>query len=379
MTIFRNLFARREEPEEIPPPEPAEDSKPRMLAKLRKAPPDDAQPDFFVPVLCDLPLKDDVNLMDVAPYRLSVHTTDTQLKYRLNDAEITITSPREYGLPTVKDYDIIIHMISYLNAEAEKWRNGHIDKPPRHYRPNAYDILKFCRRGDGGKQNKILEDALDRLSHMTLKITSDDGVRREATGGIHLVEGWKAVSRSKTGKVQDVMIGIPGWIYDGVVREAPSILTLHPDYFLLDVPLDRSLYRLARKTAGRDKSSYMMPDVHQRSGSIREFKKFAYDMRQLIGEGRRILDYDFTITKTGNGERLDMRYAGKPRQSNVKALVPPLKTTTYDTARKYANGLDIYAAESVWRAWIAEKEFPVPTNPDAAFLGWFKKYAANRR
>lgn len=73
----------------------------------------------------------------------------------MNGTQVVVEGTEKYGLATIKDYDVPIHMISHLNAEAEKWRKGLADKPSKRYRPNAYDILKFCRRGDGGKQHKI--------------------------------------------------------------------------------------------------------------------------------------------------------------------------------------------------------------------------------
>ena len=45
------------------------------LAHLRPAPPHDEQQDLFVPFLCDVPIKDEVNLMDISPFRLSLEMT----------------------------------------------------------------------------------------------------------------------------------------------------------------------------------------------------------------------------------------------------------------------------------------------------------------
>lgn len=71
------------------------------------------------------------------------------------------------------------------------------------------------------------------------------------------------------------------------------------------------------------------------------------------------------------------------KQAELSLSSPPsasgkvlLRTQTYEDAKKYARGLDVYEAERVWHAWRTTKEMEVPDNPDAAFLGWFKKYAA---
>jgi plasmid replication initiation protein len=387
MVKILNMFRSQNEPIAVlppqileptePPPEPVvELYKPRevgmTLAKLRKTPAGDNQRDFFVPVVCDVPIKDDVNLMDVAPYRLSTKTTATRLEYRLNGAEIIIESSTGLGLATVKDYDFIIHMISYLNAEMQAYRRGERkDIPPNRFRPSSYEMLKFCRRGKGGKQSQIVEDGLGRLQGTNITITCDNGTRREAKG-FGLIDGWNVISKTRTGKIQHVEIGIPSWIYDGIIKtDKPSVLTLHPDYFLLDLPLDRSLYRLARRTAGQGESFYTMRDVHHRSGSTRKLEQFSYDMGQLIGHGRRILDYDLTLVKAGKNTRLEMRHV-KPEPSNQLGL-PLLKTTTYEKVKKFAAGRDVYALESEWREWVKGMNKPLPNNADAAYINFCKK------
>ena len=50
---------------------------------LRPAPAEDAQLTFFVPTVYDAPIKDDVNLMDVAPFSLSKRATSGVIRYEL--------------------------------------------------------------------------------------------------------------------------------------------------------------------------------------------------------------------------------------------------------------------------------------------------------
>lgn len=52
----------------------------------------------------------------------------------------------------------------------------------------------------------------------------------------------------------------------------------------------------------------------------------------------------------------------------------PLRTETYEKARKLYPGYDIYYVEQEWRAWMADKD-EVLQNPDGAFLGFFAGYA----
>lgn len=65
-----------------------QESKPKRV--LRSAPPEDAQLTFFVPTVYDAPIKDDVNLMDVAPFSLSKRANAGIIRYELKDSLITI-------------------------------------------------------------------------------------------------------------------------------------------------------------------------------------------------------------------------------------------------------------------------------------------------
>ena len=61
----------------------------------------------------------------------------------------------------------------------------------------------------------------------------------------------------------------------------------------------------------------------------------------------------------------------------------PLRTETYEMARDIFSGWgrhmpDIYSLERDWRAYEAKKKEPA-RDPDRAFLGWLKAYAANNK
>ena len=111
-------------------------------ALVRSPPLDDAQLSFFVPSIHDAPIKDDFNLMDIAPFALSKTTGEGVIRYELKDSIITVEGGAQVGLATAYDYDIVISMISHLGDATRRYR---IDNskglrptlPPRVYRPAA--------------------------------------------------------------------------------------------------------------------------------------------------------------------------------------------------------------------------------------------------
>lgn len=342
---------------------------------MRHAPELEKQRDFFVPVvMCDLPIKDEVSLLDFAPYRLSPRSKINTLHYKLRDAEITVAGSEAFGLAHTHDYDLVIHMISYLNAEMRAYERGlRAHLPPRSYRPHVWDMLRFLRREDGKAQYIAMEESLERAqgTSISIKPVNPEG-RRRRSQGFGLIDGWEVVSKTQGGLISSVEIGIPRWIYEGVVKEGPSLLTFHPDFFLLKRPLAKTLYRLARKTAGADTSFYTMKDVHYRSGSVQPSNQFARDARELLEEtGFRILDYDFKIVGEHRNQRLEMKKvsAGEIKQGTL----PFLKTSTYEKVKKIVSGYDVYQLEAEWRHWVQDTHKPLPDNADAAFINFCKK------
>lgn len=295
----------------------------------RPAPLDDAQLMFFVPSVHDAPLKDDFNLMDIAPFSLSKNGGQGVIRYELKDAVITIEGGAEVGIATAYDYDIVINMISHL---AEATRRYRIDEakglkpsiPPQVYRPSAAEILKFCRRELGGKQYQDLERALARLQATHIRITNlkgGEGRRdRRETESFPLIGRYKVVSRTSQDRIDQVEIEIPGWVYDGVVQPdgKPTILTLNPDYFLLSRPLARFIYRLARKAAGESEAYYSLKELLKRSGSKLPMRKFRLAVEEIVESTKLtpLPDYDLELEDRGHDLILVMR-------NRTRALPPP--------------------------------------------------------
>lgn len=311
---------------EIPP------SHPIRRTNSRPAPLDDAQLMFFVPSVHDAPLKDDFNLMDIAPFSLSKNGGQGVIRYELKDAVITIEGGAEVGIATAYDYDIVINMISHL---AEATRRYRIDEakglkpsiPPQVYRPSAVEILKFCRRELGGKQYQDLERALARLQATHIRITNlkgGEGRRdRRETESFPLIGRYKVVSRTSQDRIDQVEIEIPGWVYDGVVRPdgKPTILTLNPDYFLLSRPLARFIYRLARKAAGEGQAFYSVTELKKRSASMLPMRKFRKAIQEIVESTKLtpLPDYDLELEDRGHDLILIMR-------NRTRALPPPATT-----------------------------------------------------
>jgi plasmid replication initiation protein len=295
---------------------------------LRTPPQDDAQLMFFVPAIYDAPVKDDVNLMDVAPFSLSRKSRQGVIRYELKDSLITIEGGAESGLATVFDYDIFLNMVSYLAEEVRRYRQDdgkglRPSLPAKVYRPSSAHILKFCRRSDGGKSYEDLEAALDRLTKTTIKVTNLANGKRREVDSRPLIGGYRVVSRTGTNKIDQIEITIPDWVYLSVVKadKALPLLTLNHDYFLISSGIGRFLYRLARKAAGKTEARYSVAELHKRSGSTQEQRFFARDIREFVirTQAFPMPDYDLSLSDGQDGPVLKMKRREEGRGEDTEA------------------------------------------------------------
>lgn len=282
-------------------------SKPR----LRKPPAGDEQADFFVPNLYDVPAKDSFSIMDVAVFRLSKREKRKGdiIRYELPDGLVEV-SAGAYGMATVWDYDIMLMAISHLAEAVNKNRKFGAPLPTRTFRPHPSEILKFCRMSDGGRQYEAIEAAIDRLRTTVVKnVRNVRGKQRNAWAPEGLIaEGSRTVSDMTTGRVTEVEIVIPKWIYDEVVNsETPEILTMHRDYFLIEGGIARFLYRLARRAAGRTSAEWLFRTLYERSGSTGTFKEFTRSLRATVAADQ-LPEYTLAEVAGKGGPMLKMTY-----------------------------------------------------------------------
>jgi hypothetical protein len=111
------------------------------------------------------------------------------------------------------------------------------------------------------------------------------------------------------------------------------------------------------------------PAIKQFNDKPDEGAGFSVKM-QPIKEGRAVREVHFTVAKTKKRQALEAKIKDTQQLSLFEVR---LKTPTYETARKFAPGWDIYALEAEWREWGQQrKEWP-PTNPDGAFIAFCKR------
>ena len=111
-------------------------------------------------------------------------------------------------------------------------------------------------------------------------------------------------------------------------RGAGGVLTIHQDYFLLTGGIERWLYRVVRKHAGKQMTgwNFTMEQLHEKSGSTARVSDFAVDVRKVV-TANTMPEYDLRILRTDEGEEcvyfthLSTLPDGHPRLSRSQRFV----------------------------------------------------------
>ena len=327
--------------------------------------------ELFVCDVADAVLKDLMQQMEHPFFSLTTKPDTTVRRYEHNGMSIEIV-PSVKGLATIHDKDILIYCISQVMAAVKRG-----EPVPDRVRINAHDLLRFTNRGTGGREYRLLCEALDRLDGTRIRtnVRSGDEEQFDAFG---LIDA--AALRRKfgiNGRLLYCDIKLSEWVLNAI--RANEVLTLHRDYFRLRKPLERRIYEIARKHCGPQRLWRVgMETLRKKTGSQSSPKKFRELVRHIA-----MHDHlpDYAVALEGDNVVFTNRTAAAQCEARIANAIEiaPLSLEAYADGKSQAPGWDIYHLEREWRIWCAEEEIE-PRNPDRHFvkfcLSWFEKRGA---
>jgi plasmid replication initiation protein len=219
------------------------------------------------------------------------------IDYRAAGITVRVEGTAEHGLATIWDADILIWAASQI-VEA---RDAGI-RPSRLMQATPYEILRYVGRGTSLRDYQRLRAALDRLQSTSIATSI-----RETTGRrLHRfswINEWKERIDGR-GQPQGIELILPDWFYVGVL-DAALVLTIDPAYFHLTGGIERWLYRLVRKHAGRQARGWQFDfkHLHRKSGSLARPYDFACDLRALVAR-QSLPGYLLSIERTPGGSEI---------------------------------------------------------------------------
>lgn len=211
---------------------------------------------------------------------------------------IEVSANSQFGMATIWDADILIWASTQITEALDRG-----SKPAKTIHFHPYNLLRSIRRTTGGADYVRLRAALERLTHTAVRTNiRTNGKKKFAS--FHWIESWTETVDEQTGEPMGMTITIPDWLYEGVV-ERGGVLTIHEDYFLLTDGIERWLYRVARKHAGRQQTgwSFTMRQLYEKSGSAARFSDFAIDIRKAVGANQ-LPEYETSLERNADGDEL---------------------------------------------------------------------------
>ncbi len=198
------------------------------------------------------------------------------IDFAAGSVTIRVEAVPDHGMATIWDADILIWAASQI-VEA---RDTGL-RTSRLMAATPYEILTYVGRGTSMRDYQRLKAALDRLQSTTISTS----IRQPAEGRRHRfswINEWQERT-NRNGRPDGIEMIVPDWFYQAVLDDS-LVLTIDRTYFDLTGGLDRWLYRLVRKHGGRQQGGWRFDfrHLHQKSGSLSPFKRFAFELRDII-------------------------------------------------------------------------------------------------
>ena len=234
------------------------------------------QLDLFRALPGDFAPRDAQDLMAYPFFSLSKSHRVAPIDFVSGNVTIRVEAVPDHGMATIWDADILIWAASQI-VEA---RDAGL-RTSRLMAATPYEILTFTGRGTSLRDYQRLKAALDRLQSTTVSTT----IRQPAEGRRHRfswINEWQERT-DRSGRPDGLELIVPDWFYRAVLDDA-LVLTIDRAYFDLTGGLDRWLYRIVRKHGGRQRNGWRFDfhHLHQKSGSLSPFKRFAFELRDII-------------------------------------------------------------------------------------------------
>ena len=234
------------------------------------------QLDLFRALPGDFAPRDAQDLMAYPFFSLSKTHRVAPIDFVAGNVTIRVEAVPDHGMATIWDADILIWAASQI-VEA---RDAGL-RTSRLMVGTPYEILKFIGRGTSLRDYQRLKAALDRLQSTTISTS----IRQPAEGRRHRfswINEWQERT-DRQGRPDGIELIVPDWFYKAVLDDA-LILTIDPAYFDLTGGLDRWLYRIVRKHGGRQRGGWRfdLRHLHLKSGSLSPFKRFAFELRDIV-------------------------------------------------------------------------------------------------
>lgn len=319
---------------------------------------------FICDVLDAIP-KDDLASMEHPVFSLATRPDTRTLTYQHRDVKIQIT-PSVKGLATIFDKDLLIYCISQLIAKKNQ------GKPvSQNVQLHAHELLVWTNRETSGDAYRRLIEAFERLRGTTI-VTNIKAQGEETTSGFGLIDSFKIVRQTPTGRMSEIEVRISDWMFK--IIQASEVLTLSRDYFRLRKPIERRIYEIARKHCGeQDEWRISLDLLQKKTGASSHGRAFKAMVKELVDHDH-LPDYSVRL----DGDMVLFQNRDTVVENGAGIAFPTLDPETYNDAKIVAPGYDVYYLEQEWREMWVDTGKPFLHSPEKAFIAFCKSRAKRR-
>jgi len=265
----------------------------------------------------DLAPRDAQDLMAYPFFSLAKTHRTTPIDFRMKEIAIRVEAVAEHGMATIWDADVLIWAASQIVGARDAGL-----RTSRLMAARPREILTYTGRGTGARDYHRLKAALDRLQSTTVA-TSLRQVNERRMHRFSWINEWTERADAH-GNADGIDLIVPDWFYRAVLDDA-LVLTIDRGYFALTGGVERWLYRIVRKHAGRQSTGWRFEfrHLHLKSASLSPFKRFAFELRDIVRRqplpgyrllierdtaGRELLAFASTKLSTGaRGQHVEAR------------------------------------------------------------------------
>jgi plasmid replication initiation protein len=232
--------------------------------------------DPFEALAGDVPPRDQRDLMERPFFSLAKAKRVTPIVYQAGATQVQVYAVPEHGMATIWDADVLIWAASQILAAQDRGLPS-----SRLFRFTPYQLLIAIGRATGNREYQLLKGALTRLQSTVIRTTIRHGEhwRRQQFSWIN---EWEELT-TRIGRCEGMEFVLPEWFYQGVL-DRRLVLAIDSAYFALSGGIERWLYRVARKHAGRQRDGWRfeLRHLHAKSASLARFSDFALDIRRIV-------------------------------------------------------------------------------------------------
>lgn len=215
-----------------------------------------------------------VNTPYCSPYSISTgEMTPRRFEYKDKFMQF---SPSPTGLPTIRDFDVLIYCITWTANAAMDGRDADVGPV---YQFDVEDFYRFSGRARNSEREGNFIRGLERLAGSIIT-TNTTPIGLDADSFKHVLK--YELGRDAAGRLKTVTLKIPHRFYRLAHNEFFD--PIHPDYFTLSAAR-RLIYLFLKQHCGsEEKLPVTFAKLHEVTGSTSPLRKFLPVINELVAK-----------------------------------------------------------------------------------------------